>query len=172
MDGVDNMVNPFTISGKVENPNVLNRLTSLGKSMTMPPEKMADGSVNLTDRELFNDRQLPNGQYQSPYDRWLELIGQTDLKKQLTAFVQSEEFTQNSKDMNITMAAAIVKRAQDQAFAMMLDEYTQVAQALGQAEQVRKASVKGGPEAVKQVLGDYSKIFVKQKYRPDPSMPE
>lgn len=171
LGGVDNIFNPFTISGKVEKPNVLNELVKLGKAMPMPQETLKNNTVNLKDRDLFDDRTRPDGQKQSPYDRWLELIGQTSLRANLTELVQSEDYKAMPDEIRLSAATAMVKAAQDQAFAQMIQEYPSLQEALQMADEMRGAQYEGG-DAVKAVMERHSKLFVKPKQRPNAAMPD
>lgn len=173
--GVDNMVNPFTVSGKVEKPNVLNELVKLGKAMPMPEPVIRQGSnsIDLRNREIFDDRRLPNGQNQSPYDRWLELIGETGLREQLSALVQDDDYRALSEEDKLSFATAMVKSAQEQAKAKMISEYPQVQEALQMSTEMQGAVRElNAPEALADVQARYSKAFVRRKPRPNPAMPD
>jgi hypothetical protein len=160
-------LNPFTISGKVELPgNVLNELTKLGVAMPMPPERK-DG-MDLTDRETFNDRKAPNGQPQSPYDRWLELIGETDLKAQLRQQIESPEWSTYSDEIKLTIAGALVQGYQAQAYGQMLREYPSVLQGLQQGAELEAAHMAGTDPA--DIIRRYEKLFVRVKPRSSPAM--
>jgi hypothetical protein len=173
LGGVDNAVNPFTVSGKVESPNVLNELGKLGKAIPMPQETMKNGTIDLRDRNLFDDRKRPDGQNQSPYDRWLEIIGENGLRKDLTELVQSEDYQSVSDEDKLSMATWVVKTAHEQAFGKLIEEYPQLQQALEMSVELQGArrEINAG-EATKNVLERYTKVFVKQKTRSNPAMPE
>lgn len=175
LPGFDNSVNPFTISGKVEKPNVLNELVKLGKAMPMPEPIVRQGSnsFDLRDRDLFDDRTLPNGQNQSPYDRWLELIGETGLRAKLSEMVQSDDFKDLSEEDKLSWATGMVKDAHAQAKAQMLEEYPQVQQAMEMSMDMQGAVREvNAQEALSSVYEKYSKTFVRRKSRTNPAMPE
>ena len=173
--GWDNAINPFTITGKIEKPNVLNELVKLGKAMPMPEPIMRSGSnsIDLRDRELFDDRKLPNGQAQSPYDRWMELISESGLRERLTEMVQDEEFKKLSDEDKLSWSTGLVKEAQGRAKDQMIREYPQVQQAmqmnLEMQGAIREVDAKAALDSVYQ---NYSKTFVRRKARTNPAMPD
>ena len=173
--GVDNVINPFTVSGKVEKPNVMNELVKLGKAMPVPEPVIRQGSnsIDLRDRDTFDDRRLPNGQTQSPYDRWLELIGETGLRSKLTAMVTDPDYQGLSEEDKLSWATGMVKAAQDEAKARMVQEYPQVQQALQMSNEIQGAIREVNAEAALDgVYQRFSKQFVKRKARPNVAMPE
>jgi hypothetical protein len=173
--GVDNTINPFTISGKVEKPNVLNELVKLGKAMPMPEPIIRQGSntIDLRDRTIFDDRVLPNGQNQSPYDRWLELISETGLRERLTQMVQDEDFRALSEEDKLSWATGMVKEAQEEAKGRMIQEYPQVQQAMQMSLEMQGAVREvDAATALGTVYEKYQKTFVRRKARPNPAMPD
>jgi hypothetical protein len=173
--GVDNIINPFTVGDEIERPNVMNELVKLGKAMPMPEPVLRQGSnsIDLRDRETFDDRRLPNGQTQSPYDRWLELVGETKLRTKLTAMVTDPDYQSRSEEDKLSFATALVKGAQEEAKARMIAEYPQVQQALQMSDEMQGAIREvDASTALQGVYDRYSKQFVKRKARPNAAIPE
>ncbi len=150
----------------------MNELVKLGKGIPMPSETMKSGAINLTDREVFDDRKRADGQNQSPYDRWLELIGQTPLEKELHEIIKSEEYTELSDELRLAWVSSVVKDRQEEAFEQVKEEYPQLADAVAMEGEVRDARRAGGNAAVKDVMSRYKKAFVRVKMRPNPAMPD
>jgi hypothetical protein len=65
-------INPFTVSAPQDMDKIGQELVSLGKAMPMPSSTAANGRIDLTDRDAYDNG---NGKHQSPYDRMLELVG-------------------------------------------------------------------------------------------------
>jgi hypothetical protein len=156
-------MNPFTFSRPVKDDDVMIDLVELGKSIPMPPESLNNGSINLTDRETFSDRTLPNGQRQSPYDRWLELIGQSGLREKLTQIVKSEAFQKAPQEVRLDMVSGLVSYYQEATKPILFSEYKSLVRAYGQDAAVQAAKYKGNPKAVVDSISRVEKLLIRPK---------
>jgi hypothetical protein len=155
---LNNAVNPFTVSRKDVDVNVQDRLVELGKAMAMPAEKIAEGRIDLTDRQTWD-----NGTGQSPYDRMLSLIaepgdGKKNLRTALEELVTSERWERASDGtasmpggMRYLMASRLITAHQQRAEGRMLKEYPKLFEAMKQDPRTKGAAIMGGEDAVDRV---------------------
>lgn len=131
--------NPFTITFMSERDREFNeRLFEMGKAYAMPSEKMRVGSeaIDLTARGRWNGPNTPKAQRdQSPYDRWMELmgtvrLGSKTLEESLRELVASSEFANAEKHGTVheggqayLLVARELGKYQRVAYAQMIGEY-------------------------------------------------
>lgn len=141
-----NGFNPFTWSPSHPGGDIGDQMLTLGRSMMMPPQK--SGNVDLTDRYSFRsvrDSKLgPSEPGQSPYDRWMELMGDRSLtgqttQEELTDMIRSEQYQQAGNGtenypggLRWLLANAIVQAHKAAAYGQMLSEYPTLVEALSQ----------------------------------------
>jgi hypothetical protein len=163
-------LNPFTLAPGVADDDVLMELTRIGErsgsgAFSMPMEQIDNGTINLTDRSLYD-----NGTGQSPYDRMQQLLGpessggKFDLRGQLAAQMSKPEWKQMSDAMRYNVAAEIITQFQEAAKGVVLSEYPLLAQATGQAALYNKTKEGLGKQAAKEaVMSKYTDLFIKMK---------
>lgn len=134
--GYQNMYNPFTWSPKFPKEQAIgDELIRLGRVMAMPGTTF--NGVDLTDRRSYvpDGTTLKPGEYgQSPYDRWMELLGQPDrngntLLDDLISTIKSPEYQASSPGtaefpggLRYIRANAVIQQHKAEAFAQMLSE--------------------------------------------------
>jgi hypothetical protein len=146
---LNNAINPFTVSGKVDDSTVMGELIRIGKGMPMPSTTMFNGMIDLKDRSAFNDNgDGTNHNDQSPYDRMLEIMsnppnGAPSLKQALSQLVHSKEWEDIPGDdaygkggMKYQMVTDMVAQYQEYAQAAVLSEYPLLQKAYFQAMEV------------------------------------
>lgn len=140
---VNNTFNPFTVMAPNKKEDVADAILSLGRAFTMPPEKIAGGAIDLTDRHAFDEGSAHPGQ--SPYDRWMELMGQSigdmpPVRQQLEDLVQTEAYKTASAGNDVAvgglkyrLASAIIQAHKAAAWGTLLNEYPALVNALVQS---------------------------------------
>jgi hypothetical protein len=171
---LNNTLNPFTVSAKVEDGNVADELLKLGKAFSMPPEKKMNGLIDLKDRDSFNDG--PN-KGQSPYDRLLDVMAnppppRKSLRAALEDLVQSDGYqrasdyepkTGGTGGIKYQLASRIVTAYQEAAWGQVLGEYPSLKTAVRQAAELQGAGLKAGRQGVDDVMGKYNQMFAKPR---------
>lgn len=169
---LNNTFNPFTWSPSHPGGEISDQLISFGRALTMPPENM-DG-VDLTDRTKFPHKgQTPNaiGQYQSPYDRWMELMGQETggmppMRKLLTDLFQTDQYKNGGTGteefpggLRFQLANSLVQAKKGAAWAQLLTEYPTLLPALMQQSLDKAGAVIGQPVGQDTSLSGIQKQF-------------
>lgn len=152
------MVKPPGYFGRTFNPfasmdppsdAVANELLTLGEAMPMPPEKLQEYGIDLTDRTAWD-----NGTGQSPYDRMMELMGKPhhgkSLREALTDRVQSEAWQTASSGTTafpggkkLMIAREVIQAYHERAFSSMLKEYPALKDSMQQGRRNKAAALRG-----------------------------
>jgi hypothetical protein len=171
---LNNTFNPFTWSKSHPGGAVSDELLLVGRALAMPPEKL-DG-IDLTDRHAFARKGAnvpPGGLNQSPYDRWLELMGEKNVNGRstlddLTRMIESPAYQKSGAGtaqypggIRFRLLNAIVQAHKSVAFARMLSEYPSLVQAIPQARQEKAKALTAPPPGQQ----DTSAAGVGQQFR-------
>lgn len=176
VDWAHNTLNPFTISGKVDDMDIAMQLVAMGRAMPMPNTKVTDSLIDLTDRTMFEEGREGGKPGQSPYDRMLEIIGQgpgdaMPLKQQLKEIMDTDEWKalpkddlQNPGGMAHQMIATVMVTYQQAAFQQVLNEYPKLMEAYIQAQEGSAyGKAFGKDEALKMLKSGNNKLLIKPR---------
>ena len=150
-------LNPFTVMSHNDDQDVLKELVALGKAIPMPEEKIGK-DIDLTDRVKWRrkgEKTDVRGNAQSPYDRYLELIGKPGdgmkpLRAVLTELVRSpayQKMSAGSDEQPGGMKMAFVLSRIDQYRAAALQKLMQ------EYPELRKAATLQGVTSMKNMVG-------------------
>lgn len=134
--------NPFSVIDASDIDDIQYELFELGKSMSMPQEKIQDGRINLRDRQKWVSTD-PERADQSPYDRMMELVNDPprgpSLRERLTSLMRSDRWSRMSAGdelfpggMKHRMANKVVRQVQRIAWLQTLQEYPDLQRAVQQ----------------------------------------
>lgn len=125
--------NPFTVINADDIDDIQKELADLGRSITLPKERLNDGRINLRDGQRWmNDD--PERIGQSPYDRMMELVqnppaGQS-LREMTAGLMRSETWDNLSSGTDLfpggtkhRLINELVRKSHQAAYVRMLEEY-------------------------------------------------
>ena len=147
--------NPFTVASP-EDRELGEALMELGRPFSMPSETLANGNIDLRDRDKYREDGKPR---QSPYDRWMELIanpspGVPSLKESIQRLVDSPQWEQWSRGTNEfpggmrwEQVNARVQQYRNMAWAQLLSEYPKLHRDAVRFNVMQGAAVMGGQQA-------------------------
>lgn len=138
--------NPMTVVDSSDIDDVQIQLANLGRSLSLPRDKR--GHLELKDRDTWvNSDAARRGQ--SPYDRWLEIVSEGDLRGDLAKLIR-DEFPSLSEGSEMfpggerhIRAQQIIRRHYDRAWREMLREYPDLQRAIRQQEIDERNSIRG-----------------------------
>jgi hypothetical protein len=166
------MLNPFTVSGKVHDESVQSELIRVGKAFTMPSPTKFGGMLDLADRDIFNVE--PDGRDhggQSPYDRMLEIMakppnGAPPLKEALAQLVKSDKWRDipgedayGKGGLKHQLVQEMISAYQEMAFGQVMTEYSKLQTAYLQAVEVEATGRAQGVSGVRSVMEKYEGMW-------------
>lgn len=169
---LNNAINPFTVSGKVDDESTLAELVRIGKGMPMPSDTMFNGMIDLKDRDSFNENRVGGAKdRQSPYDRMLEVMseppnGALSLKQALIRLINSDGWKKiHNEDAygkggeKYRWVQDLVAQYQEYAEGIILHEYPDLQKAYFQASEVEAVGRARGKDGVIDVMRKYEDMW-------------
>ena len=146
------MTNPFTVSTPFTG-ELVRVLDEIGKGYSMPPETLLGTDISLVDQKYAHPE---TGKL--PYDRWMELVGQENIRQTLEDEVETNRFKNLSGTTALMPGGAqylringLINKAHNDALRNMLREYPDLDTAVNDWKRRKRAAVTGGQDAVDRI---------------------